>query len=381
MKAGARRKVALTILLVAPTLHCARPAAKANHSWDRKTAAAYLDNREAWWMEWMGAVRDHGTFCVSCHTALPYALARSSLRSALAERGPTANELRLVDNVRKRVRLWKNEGPYYNGTGYGGKADESRGTEAVLNALILANYDAHRGQLSADSRAAFDNMWELQRNDGDKRGSWNWLQFNLEPWEAKDSSYYGASLAAIAVGTAPGDYASTSEIQGNLRLLREYLNRESANQSTLNHVFLLWASTKLPDLLNSEQQRALVTEVLSRQQSDGGWRLASIAWSWQDWNLQAFVNMWVRADGTPMDGISDGVATGLVTFVLQEARIPRDNLQLQRGLSWLANNQTAGGFWPASSVNKHRNPSSDTGRFMSDAATAYAVLSLTRSED
>lgn len=381
MKAGARHKVALTILWVAPTLHCARPAAKVNHSWDRKTAAAYLDDRETWWMGWMGAARDHDTFCVSCHTALPYALARSSLRSALAERGPTANELRLVDNVTKRVRLWKDEGPYYSGTGYDGKIDESRATEAVLNALILANYDAHRGQLSDDGRAAFDNMWELQRNDGNKRGSWNWLQFNLEPWEAKDSSYYGASLAAIAVGTAPGDYASTSKIQGNLRLLREYLNRESAKQSTLNHVFLLWASTKLPGLLNSEQQRALVKEVLSRQQSDGGWRLASIAWSWQDWNVQAFVNMWVRADGTPMDGISDGVATGLVTFVLQEARIPRDNRQLQRGLSWLANNQTAGGFWSASSVNRHRNPSSDTGRFMSDAATAYAVLSLTRSED
>ena len=261
-----------------------------------------------------------------------------------------------------------------------GKAAESRGTEAVLNPLILATYDTQRGQLSNDTRAAFDNMWALQRKEGDGKGAWLWLQFNEEPWEAKDSVYYGASLAALAVGTAPGNYASTSAIQDNLNQLREYLNRESTHQSTLNHVFLLWASTRLPGLLNSEQKRAIVKEILSKQQADGGWRLASITWSWHDWNLQSFVNMWFRADGTPMDGKSDGVATGIVALVLQEAGVPATIPQLQQGLSWLASNQTAEGFWPASSVNKRRNPSSDTGRFMSDAATAYAVLALTRSE-
>jgi hypothetical protein len=285
-----------------------------------------------------------------------------------------------VDNVTKRVRLWRDEGPYYSDQAYVGKTTESRGTEAVLNALILANYDAQRGQLSDDTRAAFDNMWALQRSVGDKSGSWPWLQFDLKPWEAQDSIYYGACLAAIAVGTAPGNYVSTSGIQHNLNLLREYLNLESAPQSTINHVFLLWASTRLPGLLNSEQQRAIIKEVLSRQQADGGWRLASIAWGWHDWNLRSFVNMWIRADGTPMEGKSDGVATGLVTLVLQEAAVPRDNSQLQHGLSWLASNQTPEGLWPASSVNKRRKPSSDIGRFMSDAATAFAVLSLTRSE-
>lgn len=47
---------------------------------------------------------------------------------------------------------------------------QSRGTEAVFNALILASYDAQRGQLTNDGRAAFDNMWKLQLSSGnDKR--------------------------------------------------------------------------------------------------------------------------------------------------------------------------------------------------------------------
>lgn len=163
--------------------------------------------------------------------------------------------------------------------------------------------------------------------------------------------------------------------------MREYLNRESARQSTLNRVFLLWASTKLPGLLAPEQQKVIVQEMLSKQQSDGGWRLASIAWRWSGWNLRSVVNMWIREDGTPMEGKSDGVATSLMTLVLQEAGVGADNPKLRHGRAWLLSNQDpTGGFWPASSVNKRRHLSSDTGRFMSDAATAFAVLALTENQ-
>ena len=382
MKAGMRGIAALTIWFVAAAMaSCSRPEPKVSNSWDPKAAAAYLDYRAGWWMDWTGAARDNGTFCISCHTAMPYVLSPPALRPALAEQGPTVGERRLIDNVSKRVRLWKDIGPYYSDAGYDATAAGSRGTESVLNALILASRDAQSGRLSDDTRSAFDNMWALQQTTGESRGAWLWLQFDQEPWEAKDSPYYGAALAAIAVGTAPGGYGSRSEIQNNLQLLREYLNRESAAQSTISRVFLLWASTKLPGLLQPEQQRVIVNEVLSKQQGDGGWRLASLTWKWNGWSLHGLVNMWIREDGTPMDGKSDGVATGLVTLALQEAGVPRDNTQLQHGLSWLMSNQNATeGSWPASSINKRRHMSSDTGRFMSDAASAYAVLSLTESQ-
>ena len=381
LKPGFRPIASLLICLGVSTMTaCSHSPTTISKSWDPKSAAAYLDSREGWWMQWMGSARDHGTFCVSCHTALPYALAMPELRASLGQQGISTNEQALVDNVTKRVRLWKETEPYYSDEGYDPKTAESRGTESVLNALMLANYDAQRGELSDDTRTAFANMWALQQNAGDEAGSWPWLQFDQEPWEARNSVYYGAALAALAVGTAPGNYASRPEIQANLKLLREYLNRESASQSTINRVFLLWASTKMPGLITSQEQSAVIKEALSRQQSDGGWRLASITWSWKGWTTRSLFKMWFREDGTPLAGKSDGVATGLVVFVLQQAGVPHSSAQLQRGLSWLRDNQTTEGFWSVSSVNKRKHMSSNTGRFMSDAGTAFAVLALTDSQ-
>lgn len=359
----------------------APPKTEPSGSWNPKAAAAYLDQREGWWMAWPGAARAQGTFCVSCHTAVPYALARPTLREMLLEDGSSANERGLLEDVTKRVRLWKDVGPFYSDQAYGvHKTAESRGTEAILNALILACHDAQDGRLSPDTRIAFDNMWALQQTTGNNKGAWWWLQFNNEPFEASDSQFYGAALAAVAVGSAPENYRSTPEIQNNLELLREYLKREYAAQSTINRVVLLWASAKLPGLLDSEQRKSFINEVLNQQRADGGWCLSSLAWTWRGWSLSSLIKMWMRSDVTPLNAKSDGYATGLITFALQQAGLPRDDLHLQQGLEWLMRNQNkTEGHWPAYSLNRHSEPSSYTGRFMDDAATAYAVLALTES--
>src|SRR3954447_5708767 len=66
--------------------------ARERKAWNSQAAAAYLDARAGWWRTWPRAARDHDTFCISCHTALPYALARPVLRFAAGEKAPSGIE-------------------------------------------------------------------------------------------------------------------------------------------------------------------------------------------------------------------------------------------------------------------------------------------------
>lgn len=336
-------------------------------AWNRAAAGAYLDQRQGWWMTWPTAARDHDTACVSCHTALPYALARPALRAALSETGPTSTERKMLGHITKRVRLWKDVEPFYDDQTRGlPKTSESRGTEAILNALVLARYDAQAGHLSDDTRIAFANMWALQFTSGSMKGGWAWLNFHNAPWESDESHFWGTTLAAIAVGMAPDGYQASPDIQDRLALLRGFLTTGAGKQPLVNRAVLLWASSRLKGLLTPEQQGLVIGELQAQQQSDGGWSLTTLA----PWTP--------RRDKTPFETRSDGYATGLVTFALQQAGAGRADPHVSKGLAWLAGNQSkTDGFWPAYSLNKERDPATDVGRFMSDAATAYAVLALT----
>jgi squalene-hopene/tetraprenyl-beta-curcumene cyclase len=354
---------------------CAVPGASASAqqsaatpaAWDARAAAAYLDARQSWWLTWPTAARDHETSCVSCHTALPYALARPALRAVLEQPDVPAPERKLVENVIKRVRLWKDVEPFYPDQTRGlPKTSESRGTEAILNALIVATRDAQNGTISDDARTAFDNLWALQFKSGELAGAWAWLNFHYEPWESGDAAYFGAALAAVAVGTEPEGYAATPEIQNRLKPLREYLQRGAAKQTLFNRTLLLWASSRVPGTLTAGGRQEIVDSLLAKLQADGGWSLASLG-------------QWKRIDATPIDSASDGYATGVVAYALEQAGVSPGDARLTKALRWLVQHQDrATGMWTASSLNKRRDPASDIGKFMSDAATAYAVLALTK---
>jgi squalene-hopene/tetraprenyl-beta-curcumene cyclase len=337
----------------------------ASTTWNASAAAHHLDDRQTWWMKWPRSQRDHETACVSCHTTLPYAMARPSLRHTLGETGPSATEVAMLAFVNKRVSLWKDVQPFYSDAGVGPhKTAESRGTESVLNALILARYDLPQHVFGTTTQAAFAAMWAEQLKDGEQAGAWDWLNFKNAPWESNESQYYGAAMAAIAVGMTPAEYRDSKDTREHREALRGYLAKNYAAQPLVNRVVVLWASTTFPGLLNARQKGELMTEIAGRQEADGGWSLSRMG----DWK---------RHDDTPVDSRSDGYATGLTVYALKASGMSEKTAEMKRGIDWLVKNQNAAdGLWPAYSLNKERDPNSDIGRFMSDAATGFSVMAL-----
>jgi squalene-hopene/tetraprenyl-beta-curcumene cyclase len=254
--------------------------------------------------------------------------------------------------------------PFYSDAHSGpGKTAQSHSTEAVLNAVILASYDARQGHLRPITRTAFDAAWALQLQTGEDAGGWLWQDFHLAPWESEDSAYQGATMLLLEVGKAPDHYAKDPEVRKHTELLESYLHKHYATQPMMNQLYVLWASTKVHGLLTRSERKGLLAKLETLQQTDGGWNLPSL-------------DTWKRRDKTELPTDSDGFATSLAVLIMEESGTSRHNATLQRGLTWLDQHQQKDGNWLAVSMNKKRDPETDAGHFMNDAATGYAVLAL-----
>jgi hypothetical protein len=338
-------------------------------AWDPKAAAAYLDARADWWLGWSGAARGHGTACLSCHTAVPIALARP----ALAGIGQPAGDRRPVDGVIARVENWDRiiAAPAAEANPFVAFYPKDRkpsalGTEAVLNALVLTDTDRRGAKaLSPSTRKALDHLWEQQQPNG----AWRWLDFGLNPWE-KDGSYYGAALAAVAVGMAGHDYADQADVRPKVAALTGFLRTNYADQPLHHRVAALWAASRIPGVLTETDTAALIDELFATQEPDGGWALAKLGKPIKQ------VNAWKARAMYPDGAVSDGYATGLVVLAFKRSGVSADQPNLRRAIAWLATHQ-ANGSWPATYLNRRRNPDEPIGQFMRDAATAFAVLALT----
>lgn len=289
-------------------------------------AARFLDSASLFWQKKRG--------CFSCHTNYAYLYARPAISSD----APAHREVRHFAEKLVTER-WAKKGPRWD-------------AEVVATAAALAFNDAATtGQLQPETKTALDRMWTVQRKDG----GWSWLKCNWPPMEIDD--HYGATLAAIAVGVAPGDYAKTEKARKGLAKIRAYF-KKNPPQMIHHEAMLLWASSYLDGFMNDKEKQACIAKLFVLQKKDGGWNLASLG-------------KWKRADKKKQDTkTSDGYATGFVIYVLRRAGVPAKDARIQRGIAWLKAHQRQSGRWITRSANK------DNKHYISHIGSAFAVMAL-----
>lgn len=313
--------------------------------WSKTKAAEYLDNRQQAWTGFKAAQAAHGP-CLSCHTGLGYLLARPALRQALKEPGVTPAESALVDGLKKRLAT-------------GVPLDPSKpvpgSVESVLAAVAFARTDS--------AEAALERMWKTQIREGEDKGAWLWFNLKLDPWETTDSKFLGAAWAAAAVSQAPAAYRAKPDVESKITDLMAYIERKQTGQPLHNRLALLWSEGKL---MPKATRKAAVEEAWSKQGADGGWSLASIG-------------PWAKAprEASLGTGGSDSYATAWTAASLLKGGAKKSDPRMKRALEWLRAHQDAStGAWTATSMNKDYPADSMMVKFMSDAASAYAVVAL-----
>jgi squalene-hopene/tetraprenyl-beta-curcumene cyclase len=295
-------------------------------------AARYLDNASLNWQK--------SRKCAACHTNMPYLMARPALGSALKDSG--------------EVRRFFEE--YYLQRWEQGKQAPTGAYLPVVVGAALAFHDAQTsGELSDTTRNTLDMMWATQGDNG----AWKWIKCGWAPMEIDD--HYGVTLAALAVGIAPGNYAKTQAAKAGMDKAREYLANNPA--PSLHHrLMIAWASLRVDGLMEESERTEILADVLSRQLPDGGWATPAFLSDWKDFQ---------RKDGKPQDpNTSDAYGTGLAIVVARELGTPATDERLQKGIAWLKHNQRESGKWFT------RSPSKDSRHYFTNIGSAFAVLAL-----
>ena len=215
-------------------------------------------------------------------------------------------------------------------------------TQLAYVANGLAAYDEAQGKLSTETKETLDLLLTVQSDDG----SFN----NIDCWPPyESSSYHGATVAAMALATAPGYLKQVSDEQKKkVESLENYLQTTKPPHDYAR-LLLLWASTKWDGLISEQLRDDTVEMILAHQQDDGGWALRSFGTpeTWGGGSRKDKLNAEPEKDNPP----SDGHQTGFAVMLLRDAGVAADHQAVQSGIRWIKANQRESGRWWTRSLN------------------------------
>jgi squalene-hopene/tetraprenyl-beta-curcumene cyclase len=322
------------------------PATADEPKLERVSVRKALDYLEQGALAWNGSRK-----CVTCHTNGTYMV----IRPALTNRAGVPNE-----QMRKHFVASLDQ--------FGQKTLEEQQqsvapAQAIYMAAGLAEWDAHvTKHLSPETERALALMFSLQLESG----TWG----SVDCWPPYESSaYHLATVAAMAVGTAPEWLARLGDekLTVGAERLKEYLRREVPSQD-YDRTLLLWAAARLPGLLENDARQKLIEMVFEKQRHDGGWSIRSFGEP-EQWGRGNRADK-LRAEADFANPPSDGHQTGLAVIVLRESGVPAGDPRIQKGVQWLATNQRASGRWWTRSLN------TENFHFITYSGTAFPLLAL-----
>lgn len=314
-----------------------------------RAARRYLDDGAHHW------VREKS--CVACHSTGVYMVERSALTSLLGSPSAEIREdfAQSIPTSIGRPRM-RDGAKYY-----------SASIQSVWRSSGLAAWDKYvTGTLSPETDRSLRHTLQCCADEG---FIMTFTQVEI-PYITTDFEL--TVQAARAMATAPGwlEQVQDEPSREVIERMKLWLSQHEPI-SDYEHALKLQLASLMPDLV-SEAERTAAIDMLWRQQlPDGGWctRRMSELDRWHV-NMDAKVIEMIQTEPDAADPGSDPFMTAWAIVLLREAGVPASDPRIQRGITWLKQNQRVSGRWWMKSLFR------DTYHYSTYISTAQALRAL-----
>lgn len=178
--------------------------------------------------------------------------------------------------------------------------------------------------------------------------------------------------AARAIATAPGWLATVKDEDTleRIKRMQTYL-RQHVPISDYELALKLQLAGLMPDLVPQTQREAAIAMLWKQQLPDGGWstRRMSDIMKWHE-NMDSKVVEMIRGEPDAASPASDPYMTAWAIVLLRESGTPTNDARIQKGVTWLKQNQRVSGRWWMKSLFR------DTYHYSTYISTAQALRAL-----